>query len=564
MCQDPSLESPVFSLSQLTVKKQDDWIKPQKGPIKVAPRQQQQSTSVHGAQHHQSQHSQSQLQHNHQQQMQHHEPLQHQQFQRSQQQQHQQQFISSTSISDQDERVQQNNSVGVPSWSMPPKVLLVEDDDICRHFSSRLLQIFGCPFDVAEDGLAAVGKMSNQKYDIVLMDIMMPKLDGVSATTQIRQFDAMTPIISMTSNTTDHNIKTYFENGMNDILPKPFTKSSLLSMLEKHCQHLRYLKLGSNLLEVTSGASESNSNGQENRLMLTNRQGDSADAEAVGFSLTTFQGHGNLQLVSTGRNGISGHQNQQDNQSESMENLGMGLQLGLSNMLIINGADSSMADATDDHSSGNMHMYSRQNHQDGLKQGIDGNEGDHTAQSNYGINSMNYIEMMESISRDGSPSSSLSPDQTHIQLNGHHSHSQQYHQQPLHQSMHNHNHQSHSHHMPTPPNSVNSSISPSRYTPNMNGQDSYSSASSSSMMAAYPTELDSPYSHSQSHQQHQQHHGSITLLSIRSDNGMAHTLGLMNRGVDFNGGLGLGNGMDHAEGMDTQTRRKRTKIEEIE
>ncbi|KAI8605843.1 hypothetical protein EDD21DRAFT_286558, partial [Dissophora ornata] len=132
----------------------------------------------------------------------------------------------------------------VPNWTMPPKVLLVEDDDTCRRLSSRLLQIFGCPFDVAEDGVAAVGKMSHQKYDIVLMDIMMPNLDGVSATTQIRQFDAMTPIISMTSNTTATDVMTYLANGMNDILPKPFSNVGLLNMLEKHCQHLRYIKLG--------------------------------------------------------------------------------------------------------------------------------------------------------------------------------------------------------------------------------------------------------------------------------------------------------------------------------
>ncbi|KAK3818028.1 MAG: CheY-like superfamily, partial [Linnemannia elongata] len=106
----------------------------------------------------------------------------------------------------------QRSNMVIPSWAMPPKVLLVDDDDTCRRLSSRLLQIFGCPFDVAEDGMAAVGKMSHQKYDIVLMDIVMPKLDGVSATTQIRQFDAMTPIISMTSNTTNNDIMTYFAN----------------------------------------------------------------------------------------------------------------------------------------------------------------------------------------------------------------------------------------------------------------------------------------------------------------------------------------------------------------
>lgn len=63
----------------------------------------------------------------------------------------------------------QRSNVVIPNWSMPPKVLLVEDDDTCRRFGSRLLQIFGCPFDVAEDGVAAVGKMTHQKYDIVLM-----------------------------------------------------------------------------------------------------------------------------------------------------------------------------------------------------------------------------------------------------------------------------------------------------------------------------------------------------------------------------------------------------------
>jgi CheY-like chemotaxis protein len=60
----------------------------------------------------------------------------------------------------------------------------------------------------------------------------MPKLDGVSATNLIRQFDHMTPIISMTSNSRPNEIMTYYHSGMNDILPKPFTKEGLLEMLE--------------------------------------------------------------------------------------------------------------------------------------------------------------------------------------------------------------------------------------------------------------------------------------------------------------------------------------------
>ena len=78
----------------------------------------------------------------------------------------------------------------------------------------------------------------------------MPKLDGISATSMIRQFDHMTPIISMTSNSKPNEILKYYSSGMshfrvlfgpiertflpgmNDVLPKPFTKQGLLDMLE--------------------------------------------------------------------------------------------------------------------------------------------------------------------------------------------------------------------------------------------------------------------------------------------------------------------------------------------
>ena len=66
----------------------------------------------------------------------------------------------------------------------------------------------------------------------------MPNLDGVSATHQIRQFDQLTPIISMTSNTTEDDCITYLATGMNDILAKPFSKAGLYQMLERYCSHL--------------------------------------------------------------------------------------------------------------------------------------------------------------------------------------------------------------------------------------------------------------------------------------------------------------------------------------
>ncbi|KAI6144149.1 SKN7, two-component response regulator, partial [Pisolithus tinctorius] len=127
------------------------------------------------------------------------------------------------------QKLRVRRSTFVPGWAVPPRVLL-------------FLQVFGCAIDVAVDGVGAVNKMNLEKYDLVLMDIVMPKMDGISATSLIRQFDHVTPIISMTSNSRPSEIMTYYSSGMNDVLPKPFTKEGLLDMLEKHLMHLKVIQ----------------------------------------------------------------------------------------------------------------------------------------------------------------------------------------------------------------------------------------------------------------------------------------------------------------------------------
>jgi osomolarity two-component system, response regulator SKN7 len=126
-----------------------------------------------------------------------------------------------------------------PGWIRQPRVLLVEDDSTCRQIGGKFLYSFQAVVDTALDGLEAVSKMQEgMKYDLILMDIIMPNLDGVSACHIIRQFDR-TPIIAMTSNIRSDDIQMYFQHGMDDVLPKPFTRKSLLEMLEKHLMHLK-------------------------------------------------------------------------------------------------------------------------------------------------------------------------------------------------------------------------------------------------------------------------------------------------------------------------------------
>lgn len=113
-------------------------------------------------------------------------------------------------------------------------VLLVEDDNVCIQLCRKFLMKYGCLVTVVTDGLNAISTVEHTKYDLVLMDIVMPNLDGATATSIIRSFDTKTPIIAMTGNIQDNDLVTYLQNGMSDILAKPFTKDDLYLILLKH------------------------------------------------------------------------------------------------------------------------------------------------------------------------------------------------------------------------------------------------------------------------------------------------------------------------------------------
>jgi osomolarity two-component system response regulator SKN7 len=120
------------------------------------------------------------------------------------------------------------------TWTVPPNVLLVDDDPICRDMYSKCLQKLGCSFDIAADGAEAVNKMHTRKYDMVLMDIWMPQMDGLSATTIIRQFDQQTPIIAITGDYRETDKGFYLGQGINEVLGKPFKIDQLGECMQKH------------------------------------------------------------------------------------------------------------------------------------------------------------------------------------------------------------------------------------------------------------------------------------------------------------------------------------------
>ncbi|MFK8039679.1 MAG: PAS domain S-box protein [Crocinitomicaceae bacterium] len=114
-------------------------------------------------------------------------------------------------------------------------VLLVEDNDINRFMAITILEGWNCRIDIAVNGQEAVDILKSKTYDIILMDVRMPVLDGIGATKIIRaDLQLTTPIIALTANAIKGDNEKCIEAGMNDYISKPFQQAELLALLIKY------------------------------------------------------------------------------------------------------------------------------------------------------------------------------------------------------------------------------------------------------------------------------------------------------------------------------------------
>ena len=118
------------------------------------------------------------------------------------------------------------------------RILIVDDDPMNLEIARLLLKSSGLVVDTAEDGLQAVKRAGETSYAAIVMDMQMPKLDGLDATRQIRGLPGCgeIPILAMTANAFDEDKARCDEAGMNDFLTKPIDPALLLSVLLNHLE----------------------------------------------------------------------------------------------------------------------------------------------------------------------------------------------------------------------------------------------------------------------------------------------------------------------------------------
>jgi len=116
------------------------------------------------------------------------------------------------------------------------KVLIVDDNPINKMVASKLLMSWQAEVETAENGLVAVEKIRHSDYDLVLMDLYMPVMDGFTAVSEIRNINQHIPIIGLTGSANEEEKNKLLAIGCNDYLIKPFDPNDLYEKLIQHLQ----------------------------------------------------------------------------------------------------------------------------------------------------------------------------------------------------------------------------------------------------------------------------------------------------------------------------------------
>lgn len=113
------------------------------------------------------------------------------------------------------------------------KILIAEDNILNQKIIEILIKRMGWSYKLVADGIEAVDECVNGNYDVILMDIDMPQMNGWEATIEIRRQKLSIPIIALTAYSEESFRKKSFEAGMNYFLSKPYNKEEIYDTIRK-------------------------------------------------------------------------------------------------------------------------------------------------------------------------------------------------------------------------------------------------------------------------------------------------------------------------------------------
>lgn len=123
---------------------------------------------------------------------------------------------------------------------MSRKVLVAEDSSVIQNLTKKILQMQSFDISSVKNGQQVLDLLKNEHFDIILMDINMPVMDGMECSRNIRALadpeKASIPIIAITGNARNYSIDEFKEAGINDYLPKPLNFDTLVETVKKYTE----------------------------------------------------------------------------------------------------------------------------------------------------------------------------------------------------------------------------------------------------------------------------------------------------------------------------------------
>jgi len=121
-------------------------------------------------------------------------------------------------------------------WSIQfsGKILLAEDSKGCQILTQKTLNQFGLEAEIVDNGKDAVEKTLQQSYDLILMDMQMPIMDGYEATEELRRKGVETPIVALTAYAITPDMKKCLSAGCDEYISKPIDMNQLVKILKEY------------------------------------------------------------------------------------------------------------------------------------------------------------------------------------------------------------------------------------------------------------------------------------------------------------------------------------------
>jgi CheY-like chemotaxis protein len=123
---------------------------------------------------------------------------------------------------------------------MSKKVLVAEDSSVIQNLTKKILQMQNYHISSVKNGQQVLDALAKDHYDIILMDINMPVMDGMECSRNIRALadpeKANIPIVAITGNAQNYSIEEFKDAGINDYLPKPLNFDNLVETVKKYTE----------------------------------------------------------------------------------------------------------------------------------------------------------------------------------------------------------------------------------------------------------------------------------------------------------------------------------------